>query len=289
VSTPTSSQLLGRVSPPRLAPLVFSIKQTAVPAGVLVCGLLGPAMAAALGWRGAMLAVAVACVAGAVMLQPLRTRFDDDRVPSRRFRLSDFGATIGSVMKTPDLRRLSFACFAFNGIQSVFTAYFVTYLAALGYELAAAGLLFSLVVAVAMPCRVLWGWLGSFHVQPRSVMAGLAFGMAAGVAMTGMFGPAWPFVAVAAVGAVVSATALSWHGILLSETARLAPSGSVGAVTGGVLSFGQIGALAGPLVFSLLLHWTGGYAAGWVVCAIPGLWVGVSLLRRVCRAEVGRP
>ena len=32
VSTPTSSQLLGRVSPPRLAPLVFSIKQTAVPA-----------------------------------------------------------------------------------------------------------------------------------------------------------------------------------------------------------------------------------------------------------------
>src|SRR5271169_5069657 len=34
VSTPTSSQLLGRVSPPRLAPLVFSIKQTAVPAGL---------------------------------------------------------------------------------------------------------------------------------------------------------------------------------------------------------------------------------------------------------------
>jgi hypothetical protein len=31
VSTPTSSQLLGRVSPPRLAPLVFSIKQTADP------------------------------------------------------------------------------------------------------------------------------------------------------------------------------------------------------------------------------------------------------------------
>ena len=47
VSTPTSSQLLGRVSPPRLAPLVFSIKQTAVPAGLLLAGFLGPAMAAA--------------------------------------------------------------------------------------------------------------------------------------------------------------------------------------------------------------------------------------------------
>ena len=80
ISTPTSSQLLGRVSPPRLAPLVFSIKQTAVPAGLLLAGFLGPAMAAAWGWRGAMLATGAACLAGAVVLQPLRARFDDDRV-----------------------------------------------------------------------------------------------------------------------------------------------------------------------------------------------------------------
>src|SRR5437667_5932989 len=112
VSTPTSSQLLGRVSPPRLAPLVFSIKQTAVPAGVLICGFLGPAMAVALGWRGAMLATAAACVTGAVMLQPLRRRFDDDRLPSRRFRLSDFRTTIASVLTARDLRGLSLACFA---------------------------------------------------------------------------------------------------------------------------------------------------------------------------------
>ena len=78
---------------------------------------------------------------------------------------------------------------------------------------------------------------------------------------------------------MVSATAVSWHGILLSETARLAPPGRVGAVTGGVLSFGQIGALAGPFVFSLLLYVTGGFGAGWAVCAIPALWVGVTLLR----------
>src|SRR3954451_16556114 len=287
VSTPTSSHLLGKVSPPRLAPLVFSIKQTAVPAGVLICGFLGPAMAAALGWRGAMLAVAAACAVGAMMLQPLRGRFDNDRVPARRFRLSDFRATIASVVTARELRALSFACFAFNGIQSVFTAYFVTYLVALGYELAAAGFLFSLVIAVAVPCRVLWGWLGSFYVAPRLVMAGLALGMAAGVALTGFIGTAWPIAAVGLVGAFVSATAVSWHGILLSETARLAPAGRVGAVTGGVLSFGQIGAFAGPLVFSLLLHLTGDYGAGWAVCAIPALWVAVSLLRSRAPAERG--
>jgi hypothetical protein len=155
------------------------------------------------------------------MLQPLRARFDTDRVPSRRFRVSDFRTTIASVLRAPDLRRLSFACFAFNGVQSVFTAYFVTYLVALGYELAAAGFLFSLVVAVAMPCRILWGWVGSFRVKPRLVMAGLALGMAGSVALTGLLTPAWPTAAIVLAGAALSATAMSWHGILLSETARL--------------------------------------------------------------------
>jgi hypothetical protein len=103
--------------------------------------------------------------------------------------------------------------------------------------------------------------------------------MAGSVALTGLFSAAWPIAAVGLVGGVVSATAVSWHGILLSETARLAPAGRVGAVTGGVLSFGQIGAFAGPLLFSLLLHLTGDYGAGWAVCAIPAVWVAVSLLR----------
>src|SRR5437868_2205094 len=82
---------------------------------------------------------AAACATGAVLLQPLRARFDGDRVPSRHFRLSDFRAPIASGLTTREPRALYFACFAFNAIQSVFTAYIVTYLAALGYELAAAG------------------------------------------------------------------------------------------------------------------------------------------------------
>ena len=161
----------------------------------------------------------------------------------------------------------------------MFIAYFVTYLVSLGYELTTAGFIFSLIVFLAMPCRVLWGWLGSFHVSPRVVMAGLSIGMAAGIAMLGLSSEASSVTVVAAVGAVLSATALSWHGILLSEAARLAPAGTIATVTGGVLSFGQVGAFAGPLVFSLLLGLSGGYAAGWGLCAIPGLLIGLMLLR----------
>ena len=118
-------------------------------------------------------------------------------------------------------------------------------------------------------------------------MAGLAFGMAGSVALAGLFTPTWPMIAIGLVGAVLSATAMSWHGILLSETARLAPFGSAGAVTGGVLSFGQIGAFLGPSAFSLLLCLTGGYGFGWALCAVPALWVGISLLHPRSAVERG--
>ena len=94
VSTPASSHLLGRYSPPRYAPLVFSIKQTAVPAGLLLAGLLGPLLTGWSGWRAAFQFAAAACLAFAFALEPLRGEFDSDRVPERSFRFSDFWNTL---------------------------------------------------------------------------------------------------------------------------------------------------------------------------------------------------
>jgi len=280
VATPASSHLLGRWAVRRYAPFAFSITQTAIPAGILLGGSLGPLLAQHIGWRGTMLISAGACWCFALLLQPLHGRIDTEATPTHTIHLSDFRTTITSVLAVPELRALSFACFAFNGLQAVFTAYFVTYLTALGYDLVAAGALFSAVIAIAIPCRILWGWVGSFCVAPRLVMSGLAFGMAISVALTGAFSAAWPALAIGAVTGALSATAMSWHGILLSESARLAPAGRAGTVTGGVLSFGQMGAFLCPSVFSLLLWLTGGYAAGWVVCAVPAVWVGANLLRK---------
>ena len=280
VATPASSQLLGRWAVRRWAPFAFSITQTAIPVGILLAGSLGPVLAQTVGWRGTMLASAGLCWLFALLLQPLHGRLDTDPLPTHAIRLSDFRATVTSVLAVRELRALSFACFAFNGLQAVFIAYFVTFLTALGFDLVAAGSLFSAVIAIAIPCRILWGWVGSSWVAPRLVMAGLAFGMAVAAVLTGRFSVTWSVVAIGAVTGVLSATAMSWHGILLSESARLAPFGRAGAVTGGVLSFGQMGAFLLPSVFSLLLRVTGGYAAGWAVCGIPAVLVGIDLLRR---------
>jgi len=280
VATPASSQLLGRWSVKRYAPFAFSIAQCAIPAGILLTGYLGPLMAQSFGWRDTMLASAALCWAVALMLQPLRGRLDTEPSARHPIRLSDLHTTITAVLAVRELRSLSFACFAFNGIQAVFVAYFVTYLTAQGHPLVAAGSLYSTVIAVAVPGRILWAWVGGFYVAPQLVLGGLAFGMAVSLGLMGGFTPHWPLLAIGAVTMVVSATALSWHGILLSEAARLAPPGRVGAVTGGVLSFGQIGALSSPAVFSLLLGLSGGYSAGWVVCAVPAVLVGINMLRQ---------
>ncbi|MCO6417353.1 MFS transporter [Siccirubricoccus sp. KC 17139] len=279
VSTPASSHLLGRYCPPRIAPLVYSVKQTAVPAGLLLAGLLGPALILWVGWRGTLLVAGGACLAFALLLQPLRREFDADRTPSRRFSVKDFGRTIGVVTATRELRTLSMACFAFNGLQSVFTFYFIVFLTRHGQDLAAAGALFSLTMMVAMPCRILWGWLGSLWVAPRVMMAVLAFGMAASTALLGLAGETWPIWVITALGIVLSATAMSWHGVLLAETARLAPDNMHGAATGGVLSFGQIGAFLLPLAYSLCLSATGSHGVGFIVSGVPALLVAVALLR----------
>jgi MFS family permease len=280
LSTPSSSHLLGRYATARQAPLVFSIKQTAVPAGLLLSGLIGPLLTEWAGWRMAMLAAAAGCMAFALAMQPLRRAFDDDRMPSQPIRVSDIHRTLAVVMRAPDLRNLALACGAFSGLQSAFVAFFVTYLVAQGYDLAAAGLAFSAATLVAVPGRILWGWVAGVHVPPGRMLGLLALGMALSGALLGL-SALWRsplLLATAALG--MSLTALSWHGVLLAEAARLAPPGQRGAATGGVLSFGQVGGLLAPLLFAVLLSLTGSYGAGFAASALPALAVGLALLRR---------
>jgi MFS family permease len=279
VSTPASSHLLSRVSSARYLPLVFSVKQTAVPAGMLLAGAFGPLLTQWRDWRFTMLLIAGVSAVFVLMLEPLRKIFDTDCDPTRTFRMSDFRTTLAEVLGTRELRALSFACLAFNGMQATITAYFVVYLTVIGYTPVAAGFLFSVAVAVAVPGRIVWGWLGSTYVTPRFMMATLAIGMAASVVLLAIADGGWPTLLVGLVSCALSATALSWHGILLAETARAAPDGMRGGVTGGVLAFGQVGALVLPLVYSGLLDWTGSYGIGLAVCGIPALLIGLQLMR----------
>lgn len=283
VATPASSQILAKYAPPKWAPLVFSIKQTGVPAGLAIAGLIMAPAAHAYGWRSATLGLALFCLLIAIALQPVRAEFDRERDPSARPRWTDLPETIRDVLASMEFRGLALAAFCFVGMQSVFMGYTVTYLnVALSYETDAAGRVFGAAALIAVPARVFWGWVGSAVVSPRVLLAILAAFMAVSTAAVGAFGRDWSQEAVFAVLALVSLSVLSWHGVLLSETARLAGSADAGRMTGGVLAFGAAGQIVYPMLFGLALL-IDGYGLAYFVIGLPAVLVAALFIRAAVR------
>ncbi len=279
VATPASSHILAKHSPPKYAPIVFSIKQTGVPVGVMLTGLTLPAIAVAHGWHVAALAAAAACVTLGLLLQPIRARFDADRVPTQELHWNDAFGTLRLVLTNPATRPLAAAGFAFIGLQAVFTTFTVTYLVhVVGQTVETAGSVFGLAMTVAIPARIVWGWVASGFVPAKLLLSGFGISMFVAVAAMGLMTDQWPMVGIAAVVVACSATAVSWHGVLLAEAARLAPEGQVGSMTGGVLAFGNMGQILLPSAFSLLLLVSDSYLLAFTLCGLPAAVAGVWLL-----------
>jgi nitrate/nitrite transporter NarK len=112
------------------------------------------------------------------------------------------------------------------------------------------------------------------------LLALLALGMAAAAVLTALVAPGWPLWATTLAATAMSLTAVSWHGVLLAEAARLAPAGRIGATTGAVLAFGDAGALVLPLLFSVALALTGGYSTGFLIGGTLALMYGLTALWR---------
>ena len=134
-----------------------------------------------------------------------------------------------------------------------------------------------LAVIIAAPGRIFWGWVSSTLIKPRTLLAILAMIMAvAGVAM-GLYTKQWPHYAIMVPMLLISATTLSWHGVLLSEIAQHSSGSQVGRMTGGVLAFGTAGQIFFPLVF-----WLGylayGYPGAFIAVSLPSAWIAGALL-----------
>jgi len=293
LSTPSSSEILARYSPPRQAPLIFSIKQTGVPVGGMLAGLLVPAFAIPFGWPGAFVAAAAMCLVLAVLLQPLRAEFDRHRQPGHPLSPGSAWGTVREVLATPAFRTMALASISWVGLQAVYGAFLVAFLSlGLGYDLATAGMVFAAGQFAAIAARIFWGWVAGRFLPPRLVLAGLGIVMAGASVAVALFTGDWPLAALIAVAMLFAGTAISWHGVLLAEVARLAPEGQVGRLTGGVLAFTSTGIMVYPAAFGLILGATGSYAAGFAAAAVPALISGLAMLRRPERTTapaVSRP
>ncbi len=280
-NTPGASHILARITNPKDLPLVFSIKQSGAPLGGFLAGIIVPLVVVNAGWREALMVCAGLGLVGAVLVQPLRAKVDDDRQPGRRISVQGIWQQLRLLVRHGPLRRLTIVSFVFAGVQACTFAFLVTFLVDyVRLDLISAGIAYSAMHLIGVVARVGWGWIADRYVRASIVLAGLGIASAISVIMVAQFDDGWPFWAIVMVSTAVGATASSWTGVFLAEVARAAPSGQVSAATGGSIFFTYFGLVVGPTVFSALIALGGSYQLGFYVIAGAIFLASLSILPR---------
>jgi MFS family permease len=286
---PASSAILAVAAPLRMRSMIFSIKQTGVPVGGALAGMLVPVLLLWTSWQASVLALALGAAAFLAVLVPFRRVYDRDRSPDQRLHVRGFAAPVAEVWANRPILELALVSALYSAVQISFITYVVSYLKIeLAYSLVAAGLVFSASQFAGALGRVLWGAVADHVFKPRVVLATLGLVMALCGVATGLFTAGWPRVAVFAVCVLYGATAVGWNGVFLAEVARLAPQGRVAIVTGGTQFFTFAGVLIGPPVFGVIASATGSYGTGFVLIAALPLLASIGLLASRGRGSVGR-
>ena len=282
-TTPASSHILVRTSPPGLLAIVFSVRQTGVPVGGAIAGAVVPALVLGIGWQGAAIAIGLACLALAFAIEPCRARFDRALDPRARISLASMFAPL-ALVKSPRLAEMAVASFIYGGVQITLVTYLVTFLTEVfAMSLVLAGLVMAVSQLASVAGRIAWGVVADRLLARRTMLGLLGIGMGISALATLAAGPAWPTWSLFVFAAVFGATAVGWNGVFLAEVARLAPKDKVSEATGACLFFTYLGVVCSPPAFNLALSLAGGYAGAYAAFGIPALLVGARLL--VMRAQ----
>lgn len=290
--TPASSHILAKQTPPPLQPLAFSIKQTGVPLGGALAGLLVPPLVIAFGWQGAAVAVGLAGLACALAIEPLRGWLDADRRTDGTRAQIRIMAPLRLIFADAALRRLSIASCIFSATQLSISAFLVVFFTeSLGLGLTAAGIAYAVAQGGGVVGRVIWGALAEQALRSRTLVVGLGLATALSLAVLSQATGAWPFWLLATIAAMLGATAIGWTGLYLAEVARLAPPGRAGEATGGAMFMTFGGVVVGPPLVTAIVATTGSYAAAFLTLGaatgLAALWLAAGGKRRTMRGSGG--
>lgn len=293
-NAPASSVILARISTRRQTSFVFSIKQAAVPLGGVASGLLIPFLLDRGGLGPALAVLTAAALLVALLVQPLRGRFDaaDPRAPFGLRALAspaNLVAMSRAVGSNAELRLLTLTGVAFSVMQSAIFGFLVTHLVGVGLAYATAGLCFSVMATAGVLGRLVIGWLASASGQPRLALAALGLAGFLIALVAASFSAAWPVWALLLASGLAGIAAGSWNGIYLGEIARAAPEREVGQATAGSTFFVFIGYAVAPAIFGALVTLTGGYATPYVLSGLGVLLAAITLARRFAATRAPVP
>ena len=275
--TPAAAAGLGRPAPAGSPGLFFALKQTGVPIGVGLAGLLMPLGLATIGWRGSAWLAAGAVVLLAVVLVPVVPRLDP-RVATESAPVSAW-TSLADAMRVPVLRRLSLVSLAFAMTQLGFLTFVVSLLhLERGMSLGLAAGLLAASQAVCTVMRVVMGHIADRWVSPRVLLGGLGLAMSASCLSLALLPRSAGLALTTIVVLACGATAMGWNGVYFAELIRNVPRERVAAAAGGTQFFTFGGSMLGPVLFGALVHLGGSYSLGYACFALLGLVAGGALL-----------
>lgn len=299
IPNPTAADILSRHSPRERRGLFFSIKQTGVPAGVAITGVLMPLLLALIDWRAALVLMACVLLVVALLIGRARRTLDAPRDLSAPAPSADQGSTgfrhtllvnvwqpLRGVFANPALRRLGLVSLVFAFTQVVYLSFLVS---ALKLEhqmsLAAAAALLSASQVVSMLARVGWGYVSDRWVDPGRLLGLLGVGMSVSLMMLAFVPVGASPALMLAVTVACAGTAVSWNGVFYADLVRQVPPGEVIRTTGATQFLTFLGGVTGGAGFVGLLSLTGSYSAGFIVVALLPLVTGLLTLRSARRAR----
>jgi len=269
--TPASSQVLAAQSQSQALALLVSVRQTSVPLGGVLAGIIVPQLILRLGWQNSCvvlgLGTAVFALVTALSVPIIRTER-----PAGRTRFS--GGLLGPlrfITERQDLLRLSAASTIFGALQLVLSAFLVIYLVTVvGHDLVSAGALLAVSQISGVLGRIWWGYVADRIRSPRKLLGLVGAGMALACFAIGLLaytGPSWLAIPVVI---LFGATASGWNGVFLAEVMREVRPAEVGFATSGSLMFTYFGVMIGPPLFGVAAALVG-FQSTYVVAAVLAL------------------
>jgi MFS family permease len=279
--TPASSQMLARTTDPRHFSLVFSIKQTGVPVGGVIAGLMVPALITRGSADLALATTAALCALGVLAAWPLRRALDHAREPAAGWPgWSRLVEPLRFVLTHPVLRGVAACSFAFSMVQVSLTSYLVSFVnGELGWTLVAAGAALAAAQTAGVVGRIGWGLVADRWLGARRTLLLLGAGsLLCGVALP-VLAPLGNRTVLLILLCLYGAMAIGWNGVYLALVARLVPQAQAAQATGGTLFFTFLGVVVGPPVFGAAGAALGSLAWSFALMGLPMAVVLVVMAR----------
>lgn len=283
---PAASLILSRHAPPARRGLFFSIKQTGVPVGIGITGLLVPLLLGWLSWPLALSTLAALSLLLALGIRrisgldtPHATKGTASAPSATGSPMTALIAPLRRVWRTPELRRLGVASLVFSMTQLCFVTFLVSYLKLEhGLSLAAAAGILSASQLLSMGSRIFWGQVSDRWVAPTTLLGLLGIAMGIAAMLLGSLPSGAPTALIMAAALGCAGTSMAWNGVFFADLAHRVPPEDLATVTGGTQFLTFCGAMIGPVVFASLVGPLGGHGLTYQVLAGVPLLVGVWLL-----------